>query len=140
MNLRELLKSLHAVDEKHLDMDVMVSPASGGYAGISHVSVLYVGHAVIHLAEPKPQGPPPDLWESQEGAVSVVKPDDLKKVWQFGAMSLTGGPKLGWLKILKPSARNCNCNDSVRSNILNRERSTFSKPLVREILRPAFPN
>jgi hypothetical protein len=51
MTLRELLKSLHAVDEKNLDMDVMVSPHSGGYEGISHVSVLYVGHAVIHLAE-----------------------------------------------------------------------------------------
>jgi len=29
MNLRELLKALQAVDEKHLDMHVMVSPASG---------------------------------------------------------------------------------------------------------------
>ena len=58
MMLRELLKSLHAVDEKHMDMAVMVSPASGGYTGISHVSVLYVGHPVIHLAEPKPQEPP----------------------------------------------------------------------------------
>src|SRR5882762_5507174 len=72
MNLRELLKTLQAVDEKHLDMDVMVSPASGGYAGISHVSVLYVGHAVIHLAEPKPVELP-DLWAgSQEGAVATV--------------------------------------------------------------------
>jgi hypothetical protein len=85
MNLRELLKSLHAVDEKNLDMDVMVSPHSGGYEGISHVSVLYVGQAVIHLAAPQPQEPPSDLWESQESGVSVVKPDDLKKVWQFGA-------------------------------------------------------
>jgi hypothetical protein len=49
MTLRELLKDLQAVDEKHLDMDVMVSPHSGGYEGISHVSVLYVGHPVIHL-------------------------------------------------------------------------------------------
>ncbi len=30
MTLRELLKSLLAVDEEHLDMDVMVSPAAGG--------------------------------------------------------------------------------------------------------------
>ena len=58
MTLRELLKSLHAVDEKHLDMDVMASPHSGGYEGISHVSVLYVGHPVIHLAEPEPEQPP----------------------------------------------------------------------------------
>jgi len=83
MTLRELLKSLHAVDEKHLDMDVIVSPHSGGYEGISHVSVLYVGYPVLHLAEPKPQEPPPDLWESQEGGVAAVNPDDLKKVWQF---------------------------------------------------------
>src|SRR6266478_3908268 len=86
MTLRELLKSLHAVDEKHLDMDAMVSPASGGYAGIDHVSVLYVGHAVIHLAEPKPSEPPPNLWAgSGEGTVATVNPDDLKKVWQVSA-------------------------------------------------------
>jgi len=84
MTLRELLKSLHAVDEKHLDVDVMVSPASGGYRGISHVSVLYVGHAVIHLAEPTPVEPP-DLWAgSGEGdSVAAVSPDDLRKVWQL---------------------------------------------------------
>ena len=81
MTLRELLKSLHAVDEKHLDVDVLVSPASGGYAGISHVSVLYVGHAVIHLAESKPEGPPPDFWKFQEGSVAAVDPDDMKKLW-----------------------------------------------------------
>src|SRR5882762_1309079 len=84
MTLRELLKSLHAVDEKHLDIDVMVSPASGGHRGISHVSVLYVGHAVIHLAEPTPVEPP-DLWAgSGEGdSVAAVSPDDLRKVWQL---------------------------------------------------------
>ena len=84
MTLRELLKSLHAVDEKHLDVDVMVSPASGGYRRISYVSVLYVGHAVIHLAEPKPQEPP-DLWAgSGEGdSVAAVSPDDLRKAWQL---------------------------------------------------------
>jgi len=83
MTLRELLKSLHAVDEKHLDAEVVVSPASGGYEGISHVSVLYVGHPVIHLAEPKPPELPPDLWESQEGDVPGVNPADLRKVWQL---------------------------------------------------------
>jgi hypothetical protein len=81
MTLRELLKSLQAVDEKFLDVHVLVSPASGGYEGISHVSVLYVGHAVIHLAEPKPAEPPPDLWESQEGDIPAVDPADLKSVW-----------------------------------------------------------
>jgi hypothetical protein len=28
---------------------------------------------------------PPDLWESQEGDVPAVSPDDLKKVWQLSA-------------------------------------------------------
>src|SRR5712671_2041480 len=84
MTLRELLKSLHAVDEKHLDVDVLVSPASGGYRGISHVSVLYVGHAVMHLAEPTPVEPP-DLWAgSGEGdSVAAVDPADLRNVWKL---------------------------------------------------------
>ena len=81
MTLRELLKSLQAVDEKSLDMEVVVSPHTGGFDSISHVSVLYVGHPVIHLAEPKPAEAPPDLWESQEGGVPAVSPDDLRKVW-----------------------------------------------------------
>lgn len=85
MILRELLKSLHAVDGKYLNMEVMVSPASGGYEGISHVSVLYVGNAVIHLAEPKPAELPPDLWESQEGVVAAVSAVDLRNVWQLSA-------------------------------------------------------
>jgi hypothetical protein len=92
MTLRELLKSLQAVDEKTLDMEVMASPASGGYDAISHVSVLYVGHAVIHLAEPKPPEMPPDLWESQEGNVPTVNPDDLKKVWQVSGDFETRNP------------------------------------------------
>ena len=85
MTLRELLKALHAVDEKHLDVHVLVSPASGGYDGISHVSVLYVGHAVIHLSEPTPAEPPTDSWAgSQEGdAVPAVSPEDLKKLSQL---------------------------------------------------------
>ena len=82
MTLRELLKSLPAVDEKHLDVDVLVSPASGGYSGISHVSVLYVGHAVLHLAEPTPVEPPDLLAVSGEGDfVAAVDPADLKNVW-----------------------------------------------------------
>jgi hypothetical protein len=28
---------------------------------------------------------PPDLWESQEGDVPAVSPDDLKKVWKMSA-------------------------------------------------------
>ena len=84
MKLRELLKSLHAVDEKSLDMDVVVSPHSGGYQGIGHVSVLYVEHPVIHLAEPKPVEAPPDMWAgSQEGPVATVSPDDLRSVWKL---------------------------------------------------------
>ncbi len=51
MTLRELLKDLQAQDEKSLDASVLVSPASGGYSGISHLSVLYVGHVVLHLLD-----------------------------------------------------------------------------------------
>jgi hypothetical protein len=102
MTLRELLKSLHAVDEKHLDVDVLVSPASGGYRGISHVSVLYVGHAVIHFEEPKPQEPP-DLWAgSGEGdTFATVSPDDLRKVWQLfrDVQARTGGEHCGTASI-----------------------------------------
>jgi hypothetical protein len=46
---------------------------------------IHLGNAVIHLAEPKPAEPPPDLWESQEGGVPTVNPADLKKVWQVSA-------------------------------------------------------
>lgn len=83
MTLRELLKSLQGVDEKSLDMDVMVIQHSGGYEGISYVYVFYVGHPVLHLAEPKPVEPPPNLWVgSTEGnSVATVSPDDLRKVW-----------------------------------------------------------
>jgi len=86
MTLRELLKALHAVDHKYLDALVLVSPASAGNEGISHVPALYVGNVVIHLAEPKGEAPP-DLWEQQAGDVPVVKPDDLENVWRlFGDM------------------------------------------------------
>ena len=87
MTLRELLKSLHAVDDKYLDVQVLVSHTSGGYKGISHISMLHVGNAVIHVAEPKKGEAPPDLWEQQTGDVPAVKPDDLKSVWPlFGDM------------------------------------------------------
>jgi hypothetical protein len=83
MTLREVLKSLHAVDDKYLDVQVLVSHTFGGYEGISHVSTLRVGNAVIHLAEPKEREAPPDLWEQQTGDVPAVKPDDLKSVWRL---------------------------------------------------------
>ncbi len=78
MTLRELRKSLHPINEKHLDVHVLVSPESGGYEGIDRVSVLYVGHAVIHLAEPPSAEPPPDLFAgSGEGdVVAAVSPAD----------------------------------------------------------------
>ena len=58
MTARELIQRLQAVDEKSLDMNVYVrpTPPGGGYAGIEDVSVIYAGHAIIHLA-----GPPPDI-------------------------------------------------------------------------------
>ena len=51
MTLRELLKILQAQDEKSLDNPVLASPASGGYSGVSHISVMYVGNVVIHLMD-----------------------------------------------------------------------------------------
>ena len=72
MTLRELLKSLHAMDDKYLDVQVLVCHTSGGYEGTSHVSTLHVGNAVIHLAEPKKGEAPPDLWEQQTGDVPAV--------------------------------------------------------------------
>lgn len=85
MTLRELLKILQvqAQDEKALDAPVLVSPASGGYSGVSRVSVMYVGNVVIHLAEPKPAELPPDLWESQEGDIPAVSSADLRNVWKL---------------------------------------------------------
>jgi hypothetical protein len=96
MTLRELLMSLHAVDEKFLDMAAYVSPASGGYSPISHTSLLYVGHPVIHL-EPKPASlakssssfamnayqMPTEMsgfWSSPGDEVAAVNPDDLRNV------------------------------------------------------------
>ena len=52
MTLLELLEKLQAQDEKSLDASVLVSPSEGGYGEISHISVLYVGHVVLHLSEP----------------------------------------------------------------------------------------
>lgn len=51
MTLRELLKSLQAQSEKSLDAPVVVSPPSGRYRSISHISALYTGPVVIHLSE-----------------------------------------------------------------------------------------
>jgi hypothetical protein len=100
MTLRELLKSLHAFDEESLDMEVMASPASGGYSSISHTSVLYAGHPVIHLVEPKAaslakssssfamnayQMPTEvsNFWSTPGDEVAAVNPDDLRKVWRL---------------------------------------------------------
>lgn len=84
MTLRELLKALNATDEAHLDKEVLVSPHTGGYDSISNVSVLYVGHPVIHLAQPRLAQAPPDMWiGSQEGPVPSVSPDDLRNVWKL---------------------------------------------------------
>jgi hypothetical protein len=104
MTLRELLKSLHAVDDKYLDVQVLVSHTSGGYEGISHVSMLHVGNAVIHVAEPKKGEAPPDLWEQQTDDVPAVKPDDLKSVWWlFGGQSRSTGENV-YKSVCSPGA------------------------------------
>ncbi len=83
MTLRELLNSLHAIDEKFHDMEVVVSPASGGYGSISHTSVLYAGLPVIHLAEPKATEAVPGIWSGSGHEVAAVNPDDLRNVWKM---------------------------------------------------------
>ena len=70
MTLRELLKSLQAQDEKSLDMSVLISPPEGGYGEISHVSALYVGRVVIHLAEPQ------SLAEANREVLKSLKPKE----------------------------------------------------------------
>jgi hypothetical protein len=82
MTLRELLKALNGVDDKNLDMHVMVSPHSGGYSNIDRVEVMYVGMPVIHLAEDKGEQPP-DLWKSEGDEVAAVDPADLRAVWNL---------------------------------------------------------
>ena len=68
MTLRELLKSLQAQDEKSLDARVVVSPASGGYSDISHISALYAGPIVIHLTEA------PKLTDTGRELLETLKP------------------------------------------------------------------
>jgi hypothetical protein len=51
MTLHELITDLQAKDAKLLDKPVLVSPHSGGYSGISHIDVMYVGNIVIHLLD-----------------------------------------------------------------------------------------
>jgi hypothetical protein len=68
MTLRELLKSLQAQDEKSLDERVVVSPASGGYSDISHISALYAGPIVIHLTEA------PQLTDAGRELLETLKP------------------------------------------------------------------
>lgn len=85
MTLRELLKSLQAVDDELLDKEVVVSLRSGSYTPISHVSTLYAGHPVIHLVESKPtQQPGPDLWPGtlESDFVAAVNPADLQNAWK----------------------------------------------------------
>src|SRR5713226_8900730 len=50
-----------------------------------------------------------------------------------------GLAKLGWLKMLKNSARNCAPKCSPHLKFLATERSTFLKPVSRKMLRPMVP-
>jgi len=138
MTLRELLKSLHAVDEKHLDVHVLVSPASGGYAGISHVSALYVGRAVIHLAESKPEGPPPDFWKFPEGGVAAVDPDDMKKLWQLfrDVQSRSGGIEGGVAIDMRLYERACSPGADVQAVWFRAAILETLKQLRPELLAP----
>ncbi len=68
MTLRELLKILHTQDEKSLDSSVVVSPPSGGYRDIGHISALYAGPIVIHLTEA------PQLTDAGRELLETLKP------------------------------------------------------------------
>ena len=52
---------------------------------------------------------------------------------------LAGGLKLGLLKMLKNSARNCNLTDSWIGKFLNSEKSRFRKCGPRRIPFPELP-
>src|SRR6267143_1514679 len=55
-------------------------------------------------------------------------------------MSLSGSRKLVWFRMLKNSARNWNCLDSVTRIFLNAEKSQFAYSGPSAMLRPAVPN
>jgi hypothetical protein len=71
MTLRELLKILQAQDEKSLDQHVFITPPppGGGYAGIDHVSVMYVGNVVLHMLTEGPK-----LTEKGKELFAAVQP------------------------------------------------------------------
>src|SRR5260370_33572055 len=60
-------------------------------------------------------------------------------LWAHPFCPPNGLAKLGWLKILKNSARNCAPNRSPHLKFLATERSTFLKPVSRKMLRPIVP-
>lgn len=53
MKARELLERLQTLDEKSLDLDVLLTDAPpnevGGFCSVGGVSVKYVGHVVLHI-------------------------------------------------------------------------------------------
>src|ERR1700720_3880756 len=100
MTLRELLEKLKAIDEKSLDMPVVITPAPPGeYAGfdsVKDVSVLHAGVTVLHLAndgsneaenKARLEEGQKLLWGAHagtgDGLVAAVDPDDLRKFWNL---------------------------------------------------------
>src|SRR6266568_247945 len=56
------------------------------------------------------------------------------------SMQSLGWPRLTWLNMLKPSARNSRFEPSVTLNFLNRAKLLCQNPGPRSLLLPTFPN
>src|SRR5229473_3096111 len=80
--------------------------------------------ATSGVAHPQPKNPPPP--EGSLCAYPFCPPNGLAK--------------LGWLKILKNSARNWAPKCSPNLKFLATDRSTFLNPVSRKMLRPMVPN
>ena len=105
MTGRELLNSLQTLSEETLSLPTMIGGSEGGYASISHISVIPAGFAVIHMA-PEPSEEEKNaalkkeddrLWAgsvSEDGLVVPVEPTDLKRAWAmlYGVGAQVEGP------------------------------------------------
>src|SRR5438270_12085075 len=82
--------------------------------------------AVSGVAQPQPKAPGKEGSENPfDGPQPLVPPQGLAK--------------LGWLRILKNSARNCAVSRSLKRKFLAIDRSRLRKPVSRKMLRPMVP-
>src|SRR6266852_8151888 len=80
--------------------------------------------AVSGVAQPQPKGP-------AEGSAVAPTP------WPVAPPK--GFAKLGWLVMLKNSARNCAVSRSLNLQLLETDISRLWKPISRKMLRPELP-